>query len=341
MSITGSHPPGAPALACWAVTTTTEPLPAVRPLRGLPARGGSGVAVRAEHVVLHGHRHRYLTAGDGEQVLVLVHGLAGDAETWNPLLGELARHHTVIAPDLLGHGGSDKPRGDYSTAALAASVRDLVLLLGHERVTVVGHSLGGGVAMQFSYLFPELTERLVLISSGGLGRGVNLGIRLASLPLSQRVIPLVANRASAPLVRGVRRAVESVTGPAPMPVAEALEGWLRMSEAGAARSFTTTVKTSVDLWGQRTRALDRLYLARMLPVLVVVGDHDTVIPPHHSTRAAQLVGGRLEVLPGAGHVPWWDDTATVARAVLDFLATTAPGEMTRTAVRDAVRQGAG
>ncbi|WP_460865258.1 alpha/beta fold hydrolase [Rhodococcus aerolatus] len=320
------------------MTTTTEPTSTrpTRPLRGLPPEG-SGVEVRSVHVRLHGHRVRYLTAGDGEQVLVLVHGLAGDADTWSPLLSELARHHTVIAPDLMGHGESDKPRGDYSTAAFAAYVRDLVLLLGHERVTVVGHSLGGGVAMQFSYLFPELTERLVLISSGGLGRGVNLGIRLATLPLSQRVIPLGANRVTAPLAQGAVRALEAAGVTLPLPVAEAVAGWVRMSQADAARSFVTTVKTSVDLWGQRTKALDRLYLARLLPVLVVVGDRDTVIPPHHSYRAAEITGGRLEVVPGAGHVPWWDDASAVARALLDFLATTEPGEMTPEVVREAVR----
>src|SRR5688500_3265578 len=125
----------------------------------------------ADEIVLHGHRVRFHRAGSGPLV-VLLHGIASTADTWAPVAGALARRHTVLAPDLLGHGESAKPRGDYSLGAYASGVRDLLAALGHERATFVGHSLGGGVAMQLAYQFPEHCERLVLVSSGGLGRDI-------------------------------------------------------------------------------------------------------------------------------------------------------------------------
>ena len=135
--------------------------------------------VTASSVVLHGHRISYRSAGTGSAVLLL-HGITSSASTWDDVLPWLAERHTVVAPDLLGHGQSAKPRGDYSLGAHANGLRDLLGVLGHERVTVVGHSLGGGIAMQLAYQFPELCERLVLVSSGGLGRDVHALLRAAA-----------------------------------------------------------------------------------------------------------------------------------------------------------------
>src|SRR3954454_11891864 len=132
-------------------------------------------------IELHGHRVCFRLEGEGP-VVVLIHGITGRSAQWEPAIEHLARHHTVLAPDLLGHGESAKPRGDYSLGAYAAGVRDLVAALGHDRATVVGHSLGGGIAMQFAYQFPERVERLVLIASGGLGREVHPILRAATLP---------------------------------------------------------------------------------------------------------------------------------------------------------------
>src|SRR5215208_4027440 len=148
-------------------------------------------------LVLHGHRVRYLQAGSGP-VVALIHGITSTADTCVPAMAGLCREHTVIAPDLLGHGASAKPRGDYSLGAYASGVRDLLAGLGHDRVTVVGHSLGGGVAMQFAYQFPERTERLALVSSGGLGREVSIFLRAAALPGSELVLPLL----TPPALRG-------------------------------------------------------------------------------------------------------------------------------------------
>src|SRR5437763_6043797 len=142
---------------------------------------------RREEMRLHGRRISYLTAGEGP-VLVRGHGIASDSHAWRTALPLLARRATVIAPDLPGHGASAKAPGDYSLGSLASSLRDLLVKLGHERATLVGHSLGGGVAMQFAYMFAERTERLVLVSSGGLGRSLNPLLRAAALPGSELVI---------------------------------------------------------------------------------------------------------------------------------------------------------
>ena len=132
-------------------------------------------------ISLHGHRVSYRAGGEGP-LLVLIHGITSSSRTWERVLPALAEHHTVLAPDLLGHGESAKPRGDYSLGAYASLLRDLMLALGHDSATIVGHSLGGGVAMQLAYQFPERCERLVLIDSGGLGSEVNFLLRLATLP---------------------------------------------------------------------------------------------------------------------------------------------------------------
>src|SRR6266536_3351282 len=124
---------------------------------------------------------RYVQAGRGP-VLVLVHGVLGSRRTWNGLVADLARDHRVIAPDLFGHGESAKPTGDYSLGAYAGTLRDLLDELGVGRATLVGHSFGGGVAMQFGYLFPDRVHALVLVSSGGLGRELSVMIRSAALP---------------------------------------------------------------------------------------------------------------------------------------------------------------
>src|SRR3954464_12506676 len=139
-------------------------------------------------LTLHGHRVTYRTAGRGP-ALLLLHGIANSSQTWEHVAPLLAERFTLIAPDLLGHGNSATPRGDYSLGAHASGARVIATALGHERMTVLGHSLGGGIALAFAYQFPERVERLVLVSSGGLGREVHLVLRAASLPGADYVLP--------------------------------------------------------------------------------------------------------------------------------------------------------
>src|SRR3954468_24730941 len=164
---------------------------------------------RLHEILLHGHRVHYRSAGSGP-VLVLVHGITSTSATWAGVLPYLAERFTVVAPDLLGHGDSAKPRGDYSLGAHASGIRDLLVALGHSRATVVGHSLGGGIAMQLAYQFPERVERLVLVNSGGLGREVNLMLRAATLPGSEYVLPVLCAGTLRDAVRTVGRAFGAI-----------------------------------------------------------------------------------------------------------------------------------
>ena len=221
-------------------------------------------------ITLHGHRVLFRSAGSGP-ALVLVHGITSTSATWANVLPYLAEHFTVIAPDLLGHGESAKPRGDYSLGAYASGVRDLLIALGHERATFVGHSLGGGVAMQLAYQFPEHCERLVLVSSGGLGREINALLRAASLPGSELVLPfLVDDR-----LVGVGRLLGSLLGRIGLrvhtDVGEVLRGHASLSDGEARAAFLHTLRPIVDIRGQRVDATDRLYLAESIPFLIVWG----------------------------------------------------------------------
>jgi pimeloyl-ACP methyl ester carboxylesterase len=278
-------------------------------------------------IVLHGHRVFYRSAGSGP-VIVLVHGITSTSGTWANVLPYLAEHFTVIAPDLLGHGESAKPRGDYSLGAYASGVRDLLIALGHERATFVGHSLGGGVAMQLAYQFPEHCDRLALVSSGGLGREIGLLLRAATIPGSELVLPLLVND---PLI-GAGRAVGRLLGRVGLRVhtdlGEVLRGHASLSDGEARSAFLHTLRTIVDPWGQRVDASDRLYLAQAVPFLLVWGERDPIIPVEHAHAAHRLVpGSQLEIFPDAGHFPHLDDPLRFVRLLTDFMRTTEPASI--------------
>ncbi|MBV8349857.1 MAG: alpha/beta fold hydrolase, partial [Mycolicibacterium sp.] len=143
------------------------------------------------YLELHGERVAYRDVGHGPAML-LIHGMAGSSRTWRAVLPRLSMHYRVLAPDLVGHGLSGKPRGDYSLGAFAVWLRDFLDELEIDRATLVGQSLGGGVAMQFVHQHPDYVERLVLISSGGLGPEVGRTLRLMSAPGAELMLPLVA-----------------------------------------------------------------------------------------------------------------------------------------------------
>jgi pimeloyl-ACP methyl ester carboxylesterase len=289
-------------------------------------------------IALHGHRVSYRRAGSGP-LLVLLHGIAGNSATWDEVIPALSRSHTVIAPDLLGHGASGKPQGDYSLGAYANAVRDLLEALGQERGTMVGHSLGGGVTMQFAYQFPERCERLVLVSSGGLGREVHALLRAAALPGAEVVLPwlCVIGRHS------VGRVVHALSGLGLRASADLEETWrsfVSLEDPEARRAFLHTVRGIIDLSGQRVNANDRLYLAADLPTLIIWGELDPLIPVRHALEAHErIAGSRLELFPGAGHFPHLDDPARFAKTLLDFVQTTPPLAVDAKRLRRRLRTG--
>jgi pimeloyl-ACP methyl ester carboxylesterase len=281
----------------------------------------------AWQVQLHGHRVIYHMAGSGPPV-VLIHGMVNSSRHWREVALALADRHTVIAPDLIGHGDSATPRGDYSLGAHASSIRDLLAVLGVDRATIVGHSLGGGVAMQFFYQFPQRTERLVLVSSGGLGREVSPLLRSASLPGVPALLSLAAHPR---LLAAVRRAGVRLreSGSRRGVYLEAIARALRPLEPpGARTAFLHTLRAVIDLRGQRVSATDRLYLLAGMPTLIVWGERDNTIPLAHGRAAHRSApGSRFHTLPRAAHFPHLEDPDGLAAIVGDFLATTEPARI--------------
>ena len=284
-------------------------------------------------ISLHGHRVSFTDAGSGP-VLLLLHGIAGSARGWDAVVPTLAEHCRVIAPDLLGHGESAKPRGDYSLGAYASGLRDLLAALGVDAATIVGHSLGGGVAMQLAYQHPELCERLVLVSSGGLGREVTPVLRAATLPGAEWVLPVIAHRRVLDAAAALHRVAARLPGLDRPALREIGRGYASLVDTGCRQAFVHTARSVIDVSGQRVDASDRLYLAQELPTLVVWGRRDTFIPVAHAAHFAELVPtARVEIFERAGHFPHIDEPARFAATLLDFVRTTEAASLDVQALR--------
>ncbi|MBK5288305.1 MAG: alpha/beta fold hydrolase [Acidimicrobiia bacterium] len=276
-----------------------------------------------KHVSLHGHDLAYRRAGRGP-TLLLIHGMAGSSRAWRAVMPELADRYDVIAPDLPGHGQSESPGGDYSLGNLSATLRDLLVVIGVERATIVGQSLGGGVAMQFVYQHPELAERLVLVGSGGLGREVSWMIRALSLPGAEYVAPAIFPGFVRDAGNRVADFAQRIGVRAPR-LAEMWDAYASLTTPEHRTAFLRTVRAVIEPGGQAVSASDRLYLAATMPTLIVWGDADSIIPVSHAHEAhAAMAGSRLEIFPGVGHFPHAEDPERFAGVLLDFLATTDP-----------------
>ena len=282
-----------------------------RALRASPA-----VQFEEWQIALHGRRVIYRIAGSGPPV-VLIHGMLNSSSHWQSVALELAREHTVIAPDLIGHGDSAAPRGDYSLGAHAASIRDLLAAIGIERASIVGHSLGGGVAMQFFYQFPQRVERLVLISSGGLGHEVSPMLRSAALPGVSALLSLtIQPRLLGALAGAGRRMRERALGGGVhlQAIARALRP---LENADARQAFLTTLRSVIDVHGQRVSATDRLYLLETMPTMIVWGERDNTIPlAHGAARTRRSRGSRLQDAARRRALPASGRPRTASRALL-------------------------
>jgi pimeloyl-ACP methyl ester carboxylesterase len=272
---------------------------------------------------LHGDRVAFLDAGAGE-ALLLIHGMAGSSTTWRAVIPRLSEKYRVVAPDLLGHGESAKPRGDYSLGAFAVWLRDLLDELSISRATVIGQSLGGGVAMQFTYQHRDYCERLVLISSGGLGPDLSWTLRILSAPGVEVMLPVVAPQP----VLNVGNKLGSWLTSAGIHSPRAVEMWSAyssLSDRQTRQAFLRTLRSVVDYRGQAVSAVNRLHLSSGLPTLLIWGDRDRIIPVAHGYAAHDaLPGSRLEVLAGVGHFPHVESPTAVVDILDDFIATTTP-----------------
>jgi pimeloyl-ACP methyl ester carboxylesterase len=278
----------------------------------------------AWQVELHGHPVIYRTAGAGPPV-VLVHGMVNSSHHWREVALLLADRYTVIAPDLIGHGDSATPRGDYSLGAHAAVIRDLLTAIGVDGATLVGHSLGGGVAMQFFWQFPQRVQRLVLVSSGGLGREVSPLLRSAALPGASAALRAVAGRRSLAALERVGAALDSRGSARGVYVRAVVRALRPLERAGSREAFLQTLRSVIDLRGQHVSATDRLYLLGPVPTLIVWGERDHTIPLQHGRSAHEAIShSRFETLPRAAHFPHLEDPEALAAVLQDFIATTEP-----------------
>jgi pimeloyl-ACP methyl ester carboxylesterase len=279
-------------------------------------------ALTPSEISVHGHRISYRSGGQGP-TLLLLHGITNSSETWERVAAPLAERFTVVAPDLLGHGDSATPRGDYSLGAHASGARDVLTALGIERATVVGHSLGGGIAMQFAYQFPERCERLVLVSSGGLGREVHLLLRAAALPGADYVLPALTSAGLIGVGRGIGGLLQRLNVAPSGDLQVLARGFASLDNAGSRQAFLHTVRSVIEPGGQRVSAQDRLTLAALLPTLIVWGDRDSIIPVAHGADAHEAMpGSRFEVFRDAGHMPHDAEPQRFAALLTEFCDTT-------------------
>ena len=296
-------------------------------------------APEVQYLTIHGHRRAFVKVGSGP-ALLLLHGLGCDHTTWLPVIAALSRRYTVIAPDLLGHGRSDKPRADYSVGGYANGMRDLLTVLGIDKATVVGHSFGGGVAMQFAYQFPERTERMILVAPGGIGREVTAAIRAISLPGFQTAMGALTLPGPRHAAKLGLRALARTGIPHARDFDEVAEIVEHLSDPMSRAAITHVVRAVVDWRGQVVTMADRAYLTRAMPMCVIWGNEDAVIPVSHARLAGQIAPeATVEVIRNAGHFPHKDHPQRFVKIINDFVRSTEPAVYHRGRWRSLLRNG--
>ncbi|MCW2651860.1 MAG: hypothetical protein JWR32_2836 [Mycobacterium sp.] len=290
---------------------------------------------------IHGYRRAFRVAGSGPAIL-LIHGIGDNSSTWDTVQTKLAQRFTVIAPDLLGHGKSDKPRADYSVAAYANGMRDLLAVLDIERVTVIGHSLGGGVTMQFAYQYPQLVERIVLVGTGGVTKDVHFALRLAALPMGSEALALLRLPGALPALHLAGRIIGAALGSTRFgrDLPDVLRVLAELPEPTASAAFSRTLRAVVDWRGQVVTMLDRCYLTESVPVQLVWGEDDSVIPVSHARMLhAAMPGAQLEIFHRSGHFPFHDDPDRFVEVVERFIGSTEPADYDQDLLRSLLRHG--
>ena len=284
------------------------------------------MTLHARTVEIHGHRIAYRAGGDGP-VLVLIHGMAGSSATWDAVLPSLAERFAVVAPDLPGHGDSDKPStADYSLGSYASTVRDLLVALGYERTTLVGQSLGGGIAMQYTYQFPDRCERLVLVDSGGLGRDVAPLLRGLTFPGIEYLFPLLFTSAACQVGNSIAGWLERIGLQRTPHAAEMWRSYESLVDPASRAAFVRTLRSVINLGGQQVSAHDRFHIVGRIPTLIVWGGRDPIIPVEHARAAhSALPNSRLEVFEDAGHFPHCESPDRFVRVLSEFIRSTVPG----------------
>lgn len=269
---------------------------------------------------LHDRRIAYTEHRGTGPVYLLVHGIGGCQSDWRVAVERLvSTGQHVITVDLPGHGASVKDRGDYSLGAMASVLRDLLDHLGHEQAVLVGHSLGGGVALQFTYQFPDRCSGLILVCSGGLGTETPTWLRAATLPGSRVVFAAIGSERTTNSLLWTCRQLARVGIEPQMLNPQMVEKLSEFADPDAREAFLATLRSVVDVSGQRVTALGKLAALEDLPVLLIWGARDPVIPLHHGERAAEIIpNSELVVFPRIGHEPHVEDPDRFAQLLRDF-----------------------
>jgi pimeloyl-ACP methyl ester carboxylesterase len=252
----------------------------------------------------------------GKAPVVLLHGLNDCYRTWKQIVPRLARDRRVLVPDLPGHGLSARPDASYELRWYAHVMAHWLREAGVDCVDVVGHSFGGGVAQMMLLECPQRIHRLVLVSSGGLGREIAVPLRLAS-------IPLVVERLGQPFMGPGTRVALKATGD--VLSAEDADRLSEMNaQRGSARAFARTVRDIIDWRGQRRTFFQRAEeVSHLPPIAVFWGDRDRVIPFSHAEALAESVDGvRVTRFEGCGHYPHHEKPDVFMAALRDFLDAT-------------------
>ena len=284
-----------------------------------------GMATQVSTIVVHGRHIAYRDSGAGDRPVVFLHGIGSSAAAWDPVAAGLqARGHRTIAVDLPGHGSSSKSRGDYSLSELASVQRDLLDALDIPRCILVGHSLGGGIALQFAYLYRNRLDGLALVSAGGLGPETSTVLRAMALPGSELVIGAVFNRGTVGAAAAVARNWQRFGAVPPVLAPTSIERFREIADPDHRYAFLSILRSVVDKKGQKVSALPHFQAIEDLPVLLIWGSADHILPVSHGRDAHDLLPhSRLVIFDGAGHEPHVEDPARVVD-LLDHLTGELP-----------------
>ena len=297
--------------------------------------------LRIQYTTVHGYRRAFRTAGSGP-ALLLLHGIGDSSDTWEPVIEELAQHYTVIAPDLLGHGRSDRPRADYSIAAFACGMRDLISVLDVDRVTVVGHSLGGGIAMQFAYQFPERCERLALVCTGGVGHKTHPLFHIVATPGVETLLPVLRLPGMKEMGSVWLKLLKAMDTDLGRDAEDLVRVFDALPDTPARSAFLRTLRSAVDRRGQVITMLDRCYLAEGMPTLLIWGARDAIIPVDQAHLVHEAMpGSRLEIFENAGHFPHHTEPERFLKVMREFMDTTEPANYSANQWRTLLRTGRG
>lgn len=295
----------------------------------------------SRHVVTaSGHQMSYVTGGSGPP-MVLLHGLGANSFTWRYVLPTLMQHYTIFAPDMFGCGDSDKANVDFSLHAMAGYVNGFMEAVGLDRAIFVGHSLGGGLTMQYCHEYPGHAERIVLVSSGGLGTDLHWLLRISTLPGANGIIGAMADpRTRLPQLSRTmeQRRLHRLDQEFDPDTQTMLD---RFQSYETRQAFLSMLRHVGGLKGQRLSALAHLG-ELTVPVLLIWGARDSTIPVSHGRHALSFIPfAHLEVLPNCYHRPQIEAPRRFNELILDFLrAETWPPEHADEPGMDATWDGA-